>query len=461
MIMNKKNQKKGISTVIAAVFMVSIIVIGLNAVTWGLNLQQNFAQVMIDRSIAETEKSGEKIELRKVDIQDGKFNMTVINNGKLPVNLVNLWVTNMSDVNGWHKNYTLTDIINPGSSLIKLGQNLELTAKESDSYKITLVTERGTTTNFQISSPKDNAIKMNLFVVPRTVSIGQNVTVIFGVTNNATDSSIMQSITPQTLQLIPTDAQSGGTTPQAVLVEGPTPTSESSIALGESAFFKWIYKIDGQDKDKMIFNATLTGAKQGNYVMDSIDMVELSTASTVINQLTSTTGTLTMNFDSFQYCKPSTQDCISTSSNWAPGWKVSSGADEKYIFRVNMTNNANYDIYLENNAAMSLLRVQTGGAGGANIALFLKNDSTVSVEDGGAYTPNFSKKLVKNTNTLIYFGASAPASSTIQAISSSGIYTTSIVLFGYGDKDNSGAYETTSAYSQNIPFQGLCATDCN
>ena len=241
MIMNKKNQKKGISTIIAAVFMVAVIVIGLNVVTWGLNLQQNFAQVMIDRSIAETEKSGEKIDLGQVEIEDSKFNMTVINNGKLPVKLVNLWVTNMSDVNGWHKNYTLTDIINSGSSLIKLGQNLGLTAKESDSYKITLVTERGTTANFQISSPKDNAIKMNLFVVPGTIGINHNATVILGVTNNLTDSRIVQSIMPQTpLGWSSTDVQSGGTTPTAELIEGPTPLSESSLSPGESVFFKWV-----------------------------------------------------------------------------------------------------------------------------------------------------------------------------------------------------------------------------
>jgi len=462
MIMNKKNHKRGISTVIATVFMVAVIIIGLNVIIWGLNLQYNFAQVIIDRNIAETEKSGEEIELREVEIKNSKFNMTVVNTGALPVKLVNMWVTNMSAPNGWHKNYTLAEIINPGNSLTNIGQNVALTAKNSDSYKINLVTERGTSDNFQILSPKDKVLKMNLFVVPPTVGVGQNVTIIFGVTNTATDGSIIQSITPKTpLQWISTDAESGGTTPDAQLMEGPTPQSESSLALGETAFFKWVYTINGEDNDKIKFNATITDAKQGNYVMEGTEMVEFATSSTIISQVSSVTGSLSMNFEGFQYCKPSTQNCVSTSSAWAPGWKVNSGPNEKYIFRLNMTNNADYDIYLDNNCGMLATPVQAGGGGGSAMAFYIKNDSTPSAEDGGTYTPNFNKKLPKNSSIFVYFGANSVGGSPLTAVSTSGLYAINTVLVGYGDKDDSGAYETTSPYSQNIPYQGLCATDCN
>jgi hypothetical protein len=458
--MSKKNHR-GISTVIAAVFMVAVIIIGLNVITWGLNLQHNFAQVITDRNIAETEKSSEKIELREVEIENSKFNMTVVNTGALPVKLVNMWVTNMSAINGWHKNYTLTDVINPGNSLTNLGQNIALTAKNSDSYKITLVTERGTGSNFQILSPKDKALKMNLFVVPPTVGIGQNVTVIFSVTNNATDGSIIQSVTPISLQWIPTEASSGGTAPDAQLMEGPTPQNESSLSLGETAFFKWVYKINGENNDRIKFNATITDAKKGNYVMEGTEMAALATTTEVVTQLTSIVGTLTMNFNSFQFCKPSTQDCTSTSSNWTPGWKVSSGNNERYIYRINVTNNDNYDIHLDNNSGILTFLVGTTGGGGAATPVYLKNDSTPTVEDGGAYTPNFSKELAKNSDTTVYFGASAVSSSTLQYLPSSGTYTVNIVLFGYNDIDDNGSHDSTSPYSQNMPFQGLCADACN
>lgn len=278
--MHRNKQGKGISTIIAAIFMVAIIIVGLNVMTWGLNLQNNFGQVITERNVAETEQGSEKMELRDVTIDNNKFNMTVVNTGSLPVKLVKMWVTNDTCTTAtctstnWHLNYDLNNLINPGDSLTKLGQGLSLIAKNSSSYKINLVTERGSSANFQILSPKDKAIKMDLFAVPRSIPTGQDVTVIFGVTNNLTDGSIVQSVRPNVpLSWTATEAPTGLTAATATLVEGPTPAMEQSLTLGDAAFFKWVYKITGDKADKIKFNATIVNAKTGNYITETVEVV--------------------------------------------------------------------------------------------------------------------------------------------------------------------------------------------
>lgn len=275
MIMHRNHQKKGLSNIIAAIFVIAIVVLGLNLLSWGLQLQNNYANVLVERSQKETQQSAEKIELRNVRIDSDKFNMTLVNAGSLPVKLVTLWVTNTTDTNGWHQKYdNLNKPINPGDSLTKFGQDLTLIAKSSSSYKFNIITERGTSTTFQILSPKDKAIAMSLFALPRSMPTLQNVTLLFSVTNNLTDGSLVQSITPN-LKWPPdyTEAAQGTTPVSATIMEGPTPVSVSSLSLAQSAFFKWIIKVEGDAGDKIKFNATVANAKAGNYFTAPVDIV--------------------------------------------------------------------------------------------------------------------------------------------------------------------------------------------
>ena len=344
--MYKNKPKKGISTIIAAIFMVAIIIVGLNLMTWGLNLQNNFGQVLTEKNVSEAERVDEKIELRDVKIDSDKFNMTVVNTGTLPVKLVTMWVTNTTDTNGWHKNYALNELINPGDSLTKLGTQLALTAKNSSSYKINLVTERGSSANFQILSPKDKAIKMSLFAVPRSMPTGQNVTILFGVTNNLTDGSIVQSITPKVpLNWTKTETASGTIAATATLIEGPIPVTERSLTLGENIFFKWVYKISGDVGDKIKFNATIADAKQGNYVTEEIQLVVDTFSEQSITSLESlgiagaspdTTGTLHFHGEAAPNLPPNHYRLESVFADTSSGFSnVFDTAGESYIWLTN------------------------------------------------------------------------------------------------------------------------------
>lgn len=438
--------------------MVAIIVVGLNVMTWALSLQNNFGQVITERNIVETEQSSEKVEMRDFRIDNDKFNMTLANTGGLPVKLVQAWFTNTTDTNGWHKNYTMSKLINPGDSLTKFGYDLNLIAKNSSSYKISAITERGSIANFQILSPKDKAMMMHLFAIPRSVATGHNVTIMFGVTNNLTDGSIVQSIRPKPPTLTYTETPGGSKQATATLIEGPKPAFEQSLTLGETIFFKWVYKIEGDPKDKITFDVTIYNAKQGNNVVETIEVADLATGSTIVTQITTVSGILTMNFTSFEFCEDLTgTTCQSNSANWQAGWKIVK--NKNYYWRVNLTNNGDRTIFFDKQTSLFLLHVQEGGGGSLPYDIYIMTDATTTA-DPGAYTTNGSSKLLADGKPYtVYFGGATVSSGTTQSLGNVvGMFAVSTMIFGYFDENSDNNYQAatdTDPYSQNIPFQAL------
>jgi len=280
-----RRKNTGITTIIAATFMVVIIMVGLGAMAWSLGLQNNFSQTITEKNLSDIERVNESIEIRDVRIDNSRFNMTVVNTGALPTKIVRMWVTNVTDTNGWQQQYDFSKfiVINPGESATGIGTDLSVVATNSSSYRFNLVTERGSSANFLLSYAKDNIIKLNLFASPKSTPTGQEITLILSVTNDLPNSNALQSINPS-INWTRVEAAIGSTNATATLVSGPTPTIEKSIGTSETAFFKWIYNIAGDIGDTINFNATLVGGKQGNYVLESVEIIadsfaEQSTAS--------------------------------------------------------------------------------------------------------------------------------------------------------------------------------------
>lgn len=195
----------------------------------------------------------------------------------------------MTDSSWPLQNFTLNEISAPGQISYDVGQNLELYALESQSYDLRLVTARGNLFNFQITSPQDEALEMNLFSTSKSLLTGQNVTLWFGVTNNATDGSVLQLITPQ----MSPDVTGGAT---ATYKDGPIPISKESLSAGDTAFFKWIYTVSGSSGDKITFNATVNNAKQGNYVQESVEFFNIDADSVSAQNA----GVLQVKYDSLE-----------------------------------------------------------------------------------------------------------------------------------------------------------------
>lgn len=448
--MHSNLQKKGLSTIIGAVFAVAVMYLGLNVLTSGLNFQNEIGQVITERSTADIQQGNEGIELRDGKIDGDKFNITMVNTGNLPVKMVRMWVANTSASTGWHKNYTLNEIINPGDSLTKLGQNLALTAKNSSSYAINIITERGSMASFKIVCPGDNALKLGLYAAPLSISTGQNVTVLFGVSNNLTDGSIVQSIKPQ-ISWIPTEVAGGATPVTATLIQGPTPATESSLTLAETVFFKYVYKLTGDPKDKITFNATIADAKQGNYVVETIEVLPVVPG---VNP-----QTVSVDYVSFR----STQG-----GQWDAGWTFASGVPppgEKIAFKVNFTNNNSTSTLWLSKSTMLVLDpwVDPLNKSFYITNLTIPNGSEPSITQ--AYTcpnpsPNdYCLKLAPNQMVTLYFAATAPQGTTLSGIMPpADKFSINLLIYGKYCGPTESKSCAGTPYAQNMPLNVLEST---
>src|SRR5574341_815437 len=428
---------------IGAVFIIAIMYLGINVLTSGLSFQNRIGQVITERSTEDIQQGKEVIELRDGKIDNDKFNLTVVNMGSLPVKLSGMWVTNTSAITGWHKNYTLNEIINPGDSLTKLGQNLALTAKNTSSYTLNIITERGSTASFKVVSPRDNSLKFGLYAAPLSVPTGQNVTVLFGVSNNLTDGSIVQSIKPQ-ISWIPDDFPGSPTLPTATLIQGPLPATEPSLTLAETAFFKYVYKITGDPRDKIIFAATIQNAKPGNWVTETIELLP-----TMSSQM------LMLDYASFRWAQ---------GGQWNTGWTIAGGTaldPKETALKVDFTNNnSTSTLWLSKNTMITL----EAWLATFNVPFYITNET---IPDGAqpsisqTYTcpspspDDYCLKVAPNEKVTLYLAASAPQGNTVSAL---GVlllqekFSTNLQIYGKYCGLTESKDCTGTPYAQNIPL---------
>lgn len=258
-----QRSKKGLSNIVGAIFLVAIVFAGLGIINWGVGLQDNYALTISERNKIDWERLNERVELTDLSIDNNKFNITLQNTGTLPARIVRLWVTN--ETSPWHEKYDINYVVNPTTKLTNLGQSLNLNALESKDYVIGVVTERGNLATFKAASPSNQALNLNLYALPSTVSAKFQVTLMLSVNNNLTNVDVIPKVTPITdLQV---SAPLGATYTK---ISGPTPASDKGLLRGETTFFKWIYEVDGSDNQVITFTASLVGGKPGNTASASV-----------------------------------------------------------------------------------------------------------------------------------------------------------------------------------------------
>jgi hypothetical protein len=459
--MQRSREKKGLSTIIASVFMIAVIVIGLSTITSGLSFQNQLGQVVTERTSAESAQGKERIELGDVRISAGKLNATLVNTGVLPVKLVRLWVTNTTDPNGWHRQYDNLDmIINPGESLKDFGQELSLTAMPSSSYELKVVTERGSAINFKTISGSTADLNLVLTVVPPSVFVGNNATVILYVINDQNDAQAVHDIsptmnTPQTLNC------GGANQPScpSVTQKGSNPIPVETLTSGGTAAFKWVYNIGGSSSAAgaiVRFTATLGG----NSISDELTITQITLSQT---NFASQSGTVTIEYESLQWMQKAAASPYVSCPNWNDGWRVppTGGPNPYTFFRINMTNHdPNSDIIIDKRSVFYLYDIKTGVAKPFFVAKATEpiSDCSTPVQ---AYTVDATTTPVPPdaiilpkpagetlTTKTLYFAVKTEGtggSNDMQA-SPTGTYAGSFIIFG-----KLGSV----MYGQNIPFMGI------
>ena len=168
------------------------------------------------------------------------------------------------------------------------------------------------------------------------------------------------------------------------------------------------------------------------------------------------TGSIVMDFTTFEFCEPALDDCTSDSSDWATAWDGKKNT--AYTWRINLANKGDKDILVELHTALFMLRAQTQGGGNLPRVFYVLNDTTTSNEGPIAYTDH-SKIIPKDgTPVVLYFGANAAGSATLETTHDSvAIISVDVLTFGHKDENNNGSYDDPGdpPYSQNLAFQAI------
>jgi hypothetical protein len=138
--------KRGVGTVVGAVFFVLVLLGGFSTIIWEITEYDNYMQVVNDRDQLDWEKQNEIIEITGVCITGDSLNISVLNNGAVVAHLVNLWVTEYVDevTANWHEAFQIDYYVNSGSTIVGIGQDIETLEVDSQfTYTVKIVTERG------------------------------------------------------------------------------------------------------------------------------------------------------------------------------------------------------------------------------------------------------------------------------------------------------------------------------
>jgi len=168
------------------------------------------------------------------------------------------------------------------------------------------------------------------------------------------------------------------------------------------------------------------------------------------------TGSIFMEFTSFEFCEPAPDNCTSNSPDWVTAWDGKQST--KYIFRINIANRGTEDIIVEQTTSLFTLHAQTQGGGNLPRTFFIMADSTPAVENSGAFVPGSKIILKDGTSILLYFGVDDDGSATLQETrNEAGINAVFLLIFGYQDVNENGIYDNPGdpPYSQNLAYQGL------
>jgi len=443
-------KRRGLSTVVGAVFFVVVMSSTISYVTYSMNLIGNLAESITITQDQNLNRQNEEFKISHVRVDNNEFNLTVTNIGTIPINITRMWAQNMTDPLWNQTNHQLNKLVSPGGTVSNIGIGTGLVALNSESYDLQLVTERGNSINTKILSVSGQPLEMILFSNSDSPLSDQEVTLLYAVKNNLTEGSVIKSLVPQmdiTTTGTATATEQGTVTPASV--EGLNP--------GETTFFEWTYLVTGDNAETITFNATVASATQGNFVTTTSTIDVAPVAESSINEvLGGNVGVLSMNFTSFETCEPAASDCTSDSTDWARAWLVNT--DTAYIWRLNVTNHGIEDIILEEYSALLFLRAETGAGGNMARAFFIMKDSTPSVENSGQYQVDYKILPADGTTTTpVYFGTTVAGGGILEKTHQDvSIYAVNMLVFGYEDNDDDGLTSGgDTPYSQNLPFQAL------
>lgn len=248
--------RRGLSTLVGAVFFIIAASSTVAYVSYSMDVIDDFSQAVIIKESIDEARNSESFVISDATITNDKFDLTVQNNGQLPIKLTKLWIENTTDTTWTPSKFEIDQNISPSGSVSGIGQTLSLSALDTQAYEISLVTDRGNTETYSFNSVPDQAISINLHAAPENVASGFSTTLFMTVTNDLPNDITLLNVTPETLST----SGSASTTCDS----SPTPTSFPSLRPGESVIFKWACTLSGTASQSSTFTVELVNGYAGN-----------------------------------------------------------------------------------------------------------------------------------------------------------------------------------------------------
>jgi len=268
------NRRRGLSSVVGAVFMVLVMLGALNVVLMTLRQQDSVTQTLIEKSNSDLDRMNEEIAISDIRLtDDNKLNMTVTNSGGAAAQLASIYVVNETSAPKEQYRYDLDNVIDGRESVSEIGSDLDLTVDTGNKYSVKVVTEAGNSAVTTVTPLDELPLKMAAFVIPPSTTSGQDMSVLFAVINNQTDTNLVTRVSPT----IDVDLS---------CVESPTcvytPVLEADedvlIPSGSMYLFKWTYNVKGPSGTIVTFDLSLEDAAPGNSVTVTGKIIPVSSA---------------------------------------------------------------------------------------------------------------------------------------------------------------------------------------
>ena len=390
--------RSGLSTIVGIVFFIIVFTGVASYVTYSMNHLDRFGETIIEKSQEDRNRDREVFEITKVSRDSNKFNITVQNTGELPINITRLWIQNKTDPSWGTSKFDVNKNVVPGQTLTQVGQDLQLTALDTQGYDIRLVTERGNAREFLVNSVSQEPVYLQLFTLPDNVPSGFNTTLLFAVTNNMSNNGVLTNFVPEII-----------VTPQGAsvtLMSGPEPAMYPLLEKGDTAYFQWIYKISGITGQGVRFEASLENGYLANSIIKDVTIVA-SSGTKDASAYHRTGGTVWYSSNTYSSSATTTQAATANVLRAFPFIVGNGFTADRIQFETTLTTNSlcNVGIYnSDSNLYPSTLLVDSGQKNSTN---------------AGLYTTTISTTL--SSNTLYWLAYNCNAAPVFRAIPASDI----------------------------------------
>ncbi|MDX1596389.1 MAG: hypothetical protein R3327_05555, partial [Nitrosopumilaceae archaeon] len=252
----KSRNRRGISTVVGALFFTVLMIAGFSALALALDAQTDIVDTQRKISNTELKKQQERFSIGANTDENNILELFVNNHGQNPVEITSIWIINK----------TLTDepatrfSIPSDSAYIPSGYGSQILSSLPltmipDSYDIKVVSTYGTIEKTELNvggTGSSNVLRSQLFTIPPDVISGQNVTIAMLVTNTA--DFPLESVSPAANPPYTNK-------PSSLIASELTSVSSANLDPKDTVLFKWNAEVSGPLGTNMAFSTYATGVE--------------------------------------------------------------------------------------------------------------------------------------------------------------------------------------------------------